>query len=133
MAEIGGLGVFEVAAPLRGGLQLVLGLGVQIEYIVVGGLDAVVAQDGPETRDYPALPVHERPVAVEREDLVLVRVQQSSSSSGVGWFVLSRDGSNFRWATGPSQRRDNFLELCTGEVRRIHLLGDHVNYMFPNM
>ena len=34
--------------------------------------DAVAAQDGPEPRDYPALPVHERPVAVEREDLVLV-------------------------------------------------------------
>ena len=74
-------------------------LGVQIEYLVVGGLDAMATQDGPEARDYPALPVHERPVAVEREDLVLVRLQQSSSSSGVGWSVLSRGGPNLRRAT----------------------------------
>ena len=49
-----------------------LGLGMQIEYLVVRGLDAVDAQDGPEARDYPVLPVHERPVAIERKDLVLV-------------------------------------------------------------
>src|SRR5215203_1767138 len=118
--------VLDVAAPLGGGLQLVLGLGVQIEYLVVRGLDTVAAQDGPEARDYPALPIHERPVAVEREDLVLVRVQQSSSSSGVGWFVLSC-GPNFRWATRLWQRRDNFSELRQSEVRRICLPGTSVN------
>ena len=76
--------VLEVADPLRGGLQLVLGLGVQAEYLVVCGIDAVAAEDGPEARDYPALLIHKRPVAIERRDLVLVCVQQSSSSSSVG-------------------------------------------------
>src|SRR5215207_3913184 len=118
--------ILDVAAPLGGGLQLVLGLGGQIEYLVVRGLDTVAAQDGPEARDYPALPIHERPLAVEREDLVLVRVQQSSSSSGVGWFVLSC-GPNFRWATRLWQRPDNFSELRQSEVRRICLPGTSVN------
>src|SRR4028119_2029501 len=75
--------------------------GVPVEYLVVGGLDAVDAQDGPETRDYPALPVHERPVAVERKHLVLVCVQHDPSSSSVLWLSSAAPPPTLDGRRGP--------------------------------
>ena len=101
-----------------------LGLGVQIEYLGVRSLDAVDAQDGPETRDYPALPVHERPVAVKRKHLVLVCVQHDPSSSSMLWLSSAappptldgRRGARNGEATSQNPLKAKFAELPFHEL-----------------
>jgi hypothetical protein len=57
-------------------------LGVQIKYLLVGGLDGVVLEHGAKAADYATLPIDQAPVAVEANDIVAVEADHEKTAPG---------------------------------------------------